>query len=163
MPNCGRERAKVRAAVTEFSLVDVCPKEAAMFCVRENHCKLKASRLRVLVVEDDRIAAESLRELLESEGYAVRTVGCYKEAVKTACHWLPDVLVSDICLPDKNGREVVRCMQSAHPNLKAIAVSGCTAPEDVAQIYDAGFSVYLPKPLNADQLGATLRGLLAPT
>lgn len=117
--------------------------------------------MRVLVVEDDDLAADLLRRLLQAHGYAVRMAGCYKQALQTAAHWLPDLLVTDICLPDKDGLEVLRRMRSAYPTLKGIAVSGCTAPADVSRVYEAGFAAYLPKPLSADQLENAIRRVLA--
>jgi CheY-like chemotaxis protein len=104
--------------------------------------KGKTSRVRVLVVEDDRVTADSLRELLEGEGFAVRAAGGYKAALKVACDWLPDVLVADICLPDRDGPEVLRCLRSAHPKMKGIAVSGCLAAEDLGRVYESGFAAF---------------------
>ena len=132
-----------------------------MLCFRENHCQTEETRLRVLVVEDDGTATDWLRKLLEAQGFAVQTADCYKAALQAATEWMPDMLVSDIRLPDKSGLDVIHSLRSAYPNLKAIAVSGCSKPDDDPTILAAGVSAYLPKPLDAERLGNLIRHLLA--
>ena len=90
--------------------------------------------------------------LLEAHGFAVRAVGSYRQALSTATHWLPDVLVSDIDLPGKDGIQLMKTLRSAHPNLRGIAISGWVAPEDAQRSRDAGFCSHLNKPIAIEQL-----------
>jgi CheY-like chemotaxis protein len=119
--------------------------------------------LRVLLVEDHALSAELMKTLLESHDFSVRTVGSYREAVTMASQWLPDVLISDVGLPDKDGVEVMTTMRNAHPNLRGIAVSGYVTDEDVQRSLKAGFSDHLCKPVSIDRLVAAINRLFAPS
>ena len=90
----------------------------------------------------------------------MRSAACYKEALHTATEWFPDVLISDIVLPEKDGFQVIKTMRAAYPGLKGIAVSGYASPEDVARSRDAGFSEHFAKPVDIAQLTDAIRHLL---
>ena len=118
-------------------------------------------RLQVLVVEDDGPTARVLGRLLEKAGYAVRVAGSYKDAVRTACEWLPDLVICDIGLPGRDGLDLMKTMRRAYPSLKGIVVSGHDAPEDVAASLEAGFAEHLAKPVGIEQLHEVIRKVLA--
>ena len=119
------------------------------------------SRLQVLVVEDDGPTARVLGRLLERAGYAVRVAGTYKDAVRTAGEWLPDLVICDIGLPGRDGLDVMKTMRRAYPGLKGIVVSGHAAPADVAASLEAGFAEHLAKPVSLAQLHQAIRNVLA--
>ena len=119
-------------------------------------------QLHVLVVEDDERTARVLGRLLERGGFAVRVVGCYKDALRTACEWLPDLVLCDIGLPGgRDGLDLMRTMRRAYPSLKGLVVSGHATPADVAASLDAGFAEHLPKPISMVQLRDAIRRVLA--
>lgn len=117
-------------------------------------------RLHVLVVEDHADTAAVMKLSLEREGFAVRTVASYKEAIATASQWLPDVLVADVMLGGKDGLTVMRTMREAYPTLQGIVVSGKCRPEDRAQSLAAGFADHLCKPVEGHQLAEAIRRLV---
>lgn len=103
---------------------------------------------RVLVVEDNIDAAETLKEALELNGHAVELAYTGSEGIQMARAFKPDVVLCDIGLPGMNGFEVARVMR-ADPDLRSatlIALSGYALPEDVDKAKAAGFDLHLAKP-----------------
>ncbi len=114
--------------------------------------------LRVLVVEDNVDAAESLKEALELDGHDVETAGSGIEGIEKARAVHPDVVLCDIGLPGIDGYEVARRMRS-DPELGGIslvALSGYATPEDVERSREAGFGQHLAKPPDLAVLEITL-------
>jgi PAS domain S-box-containing protein len=113
---------------------------------------------RVLVIEDNELAAEGLRLLLELHGHEVRVAYNGTTGVETAREFRPNVVLCDIGLPGMSGYEVARILRddenTAHALL--VALSGYTLPEDRARAAESGFLFHLAKPPNPD----TLRELL---
>lgn len=113
---------------------------------------LKRSPLCVLLVEDDPDTSRVLVKILASAGFVTRTAGSFREAIHVAMESPPDVLVSDIALPDKDGWRLLQLLRLAHPGLKALAVSGLHTDEDLAHSRAAGFAEHLLKPVHPDRL-----------
>ncbi len=113
---------------------------------------------RVLVVEDNRDAAEMLRDLLELEGHLVELAFDGQAALAKARTFHPDVVVCDIGLPEMNGFEVARALRAepgpSRPTL--VALSGYAQPEDVARGREAGFDAHLAKPPSIEALSHLL-------
>ena len=107
------------------------------------------------------MTSAALRRLLEAEGLTVKVAGTYRQAVALASEWFPDLLVCDIDLPGKDGIQVMQCMRQAHPNLRGIVVSGHTSEQARQRSRDAGFSLYLHKPIRCEQLVDAIHKLAA--
>ena len=109
---------------------------------------------RVLVVEDNLDAAETLRELLQLEGHSVELADNGRAALAKARSFRPDVVVCDIGLPEINGFDVARALRdgprASQPIL--VALSGYARPEDVARGKEAGFDAHLAKPPSIEVL-----------
>jgi two-component system CheB/CheR fusion protein len=113
---------------------------------------------RVLVVEDNRDAAETLRELLQLEGHRVELAYDGRAALAKARSFRPDVVVCDIGLPEMDGFDVARALRDepgpSQPTL--VALSGYARPEDVARGREAGFDAHLAKPPSIEVLSHLL-------
>jgi signal transduction histidine kinase len=109
---------------------------------------------RVLVVDDNRDAAEATSVLLELSGHEVKTVGDGSEALASAPIYAPDVVLLDIGLPGMDGYEVaVRLRQMAETRDSClIALTGYGQPADRARAREAGFDHHLTKPADPDAL-----------
>lgn len=108
--------------------------------------------LDVLLVEDDREATEMMTLVLSERGARVRTAGDYEGALQALAQAWPDVMVSDIGLPGRDGYELVRRVRELErtrrsPHLPVIAVTAFARPEDQRKTLDAGFDLHLSKPL----------------
>jgi PAS domain S-box-containing protein len=109
---------------------------------------------RVLVIEDNEDAAETLRVLLELDGHVVEVADDGLDGIAKARAFRPDVVLCDIGLPELDGYAVARTMR-ADPELRRIglvALSGYAQPEDVAAASAAGFEVHLAKPPSLEEL-----------
>jgi len=109
---------------------------------------------RVLVVEDNIDAAESLKEALELDSHTVALAHTGSEGIQKARSFKPDVVLCDIGLPVMNGFEVAKAMR-ADPELRSatlIAVSGYALPEDVERAKASGFDLHLTKPIELSVL-----------
>lgn len=103
---------------------------------------------RVLVIDDNVDAADSLKLLLEIAGHQVEVVYNGREGLTKARAWPPDVVLCDIGLPDIDGYEVARSMR-VDPDLRHVvlaAVTGYAQPGDVAKALQAGFDAHVAKP-----------------
>jgi signal transduction histidine kinase/DNA-binding response OmpR family regulator len=103
---------------------------------------------RVLVVDDNIDAAESIAVYLRLEGHEVRTVSDGPQAVAIAQVFAPHVAVIDIGLPGMNGYEVARrlCLKGAESPALLIALTGYGQKEDRARSEEAGFDHHFVKP-----------------
>jgi CheY-like chemotaxis protein len=109
---------------------------------------------RVLVVDDNRDAANSLAMLLELSGN--RTEAAYDglAAIEAAARFEPDVVLLDIGLPGLNGYEVALRMRNEPwgKRAKLVAVTGWGEAEDLERSRDAGFDAHLLKPVDHEAL-----------
>jgi CheY-like chemotaxis protein len=114
--------------------------------------------VRVLIIEDNRDAADSLKLLLEMLGHEIRAAYTGPDGVEAARAWRPDAVISDIGLPGLNGYEVARRLRKmqALSATKLIAISAYGAQEIGANARDAGFDHVLTKPGKIDVLTALL-------
>jgi CheY-like chemotaxis protein len=121
--------------------------------------------VRILAVDDEADAREVLRALLEQHGAEVRTAGSAAEALALVQSWRPDMLVSDIGMPEVDGYELmlrVRALGHEQGGLvRAVALTAYASDEDARMARHAGFDRHLPKPVDAAQLVRHLVELLA--
>jgi signal transduction histidine kinase len=117
-----------------------------------------AKHLRVLVVEDNRDAADSLRMLLEWYGYEVTVAYSGPDGVTVAEQWQPDVVLCDIGLPGLDGYGVASRLRRNPSTAKAhlIAVTGYGAEDDQRRSREVGFDAHLVKPVDPDALQGIL-------
>jgi PAS domain S-box-containing protein len=118
-----------------------------------------AQRRRVLVVDDNVDAAESIGMLLRLWGHEVRLAHNGPQAIRAAAEQRPEVFVLDIGLPGMNGFEVARHLrqQSDFHNALFIAVTGYGQEEDRRRTEEAGFDHHLTKPVDPVALENLLR------
>jgi len=113
---------------------------------------------RVLIIEDNRDSAESLREAVEFGDHRVAIAHDGREGLLLAREFRPEVVLSDIGLPGMDGYEVARAFR-ADPELRSvflIALTGYSRPEDRRRAEQAGFDRHLAKPPDLDLLDELL-------
>ena len=118
---------------------------------------------RILVVDDNVDAAETIVMLLDMSGHDVRSVVTGQEALDVALSFRPDVVVLDIGLPGMDGYEVARRLQAnpATASAKLIALTGWGTDGDIQKTKAAGIHAHLTKPVDFDVLEALLAKLLS--
>jgi len=116
-------------------------------------------RRRVMVVDDNRDAAELLAEALEMEGYQTRVAFDGPSALRVAAEFRPDLAFLDIGLPVMDGYELARRMRTlAQGPLLLVAVTGYGQASDRARSAAAGFDEHLVKPIGIDSALAIAEG-----
>jgi CheY-like chemotaxis protein len=120
--------------------------------------KRDARRLRVLVVEDNKDAAESLQMLLETYGYQVEVAHTGPEGVRAAESHRPDVIICDIGLPGMDGYRVAEALRGnpLTAAVRLIALTGYGQEEDRRRAKEAGFDEHLTKPADPVALEAVI-------
>ncbi|MEO7244969.1 MAG: ATP-binding protein [Rubrivivax sp.] len=113
--------------------------------------------LKVLVVDDNQDAVETLVELLRHWGHDADTAGDGPTALTRVQHWVPDVVLLDIGLPGMSGHEVARRLTATSPAPPLlVALTGYGSPADQKASRDVGFDAHLTKPVDLDALQALL-------
>lgn len=116
------------------------------------------TRKRILVVDDNRDAADSLARLLLLAGHPVQTKYDGNAALDEMERFKPDVVLLDIGLPGMSGYDVARCIRNRRHNLLLIAITGYGQEEDRRSAVAAGFDHHFVKPIDLKQLQETLNG-----
>ncbi len=116
---------------------------------------------RILLVEDEPALLDLCRVVLEQAGHQVRATGCPLEALR----WLengeqPDLLLTDIMMPELNGWELARRVKDRHPRMRVLYMSGYAADEVEGGPTGEVASSLLQKPFASAELLARVRELL---
>lgn len=117
--------------------------------------------LRVLIVDDNKDAAEMLRTMLQLSGHAVDAVHDGEAAVETAATMKPDVILLDIGLPKLNGYEAAKQIRAQQGNRKMVivALTGWGQDADRRRSADCGFDAHWVKPVDDQKLDRFLADL----
>jgi CheY-like chemotaxis protein len=115
---------------------------------------------RVLIVDDNEIAAVMLREVLAGFGHTLEVALDGSAALELSREFQPEVVVLDVGLPLIDGCEVAqRLRKGPHgPRLKLFALSGYGRPQDTARAMAAGFDLYFVKPVDVEALALAIAG-----
>jgi len=113
-----------------------------------------STRLRILIADDNRDAAESLAMLLEMAGHEVRVAHLGRAALSLARMFRPDTALLDIGMPDLSGYEVAQSLRTETwaANILLIALTGWGQDSDRRRALEAGFDHHLIKPVDPDKL-----------
>jgi CheY-like chemotaxis protein len=107
--------------------------------------------LRVLVVDDDADARDLFTRVLEEYDARVTAVASAGAALTTLTRWKPDVLVSDIAMPEESGYVLMRKIRRLTPEhggtIPALAVTAYAGPDDAELAFSAGFQAHVAKPI----------------
>jgi two-component system, sensor histidine kinase len=120
------------------------------------------SRGRILVVDDNRDAADSLAEVLRLFGHEVLVGHCGREALELGARERPDAIVLDIGMPDMTGYEVARRIrrEAWGRGVFLLAMTGWGQVNDKEQARASGFDQHLTKPVDPDQVELRLADFL---
>ena len=119
--------------------------------------------LRVLIVDDEPQARELFSTIIENAGAEVRVAGSARDARAILPSWAPDVLLSDIEMPQEDGyvlmAQVAALDLPGHHRPIGVAVTAHSRPEDRLRALEVGFSWHLPKPVEPSELVAVIASL----
>jgi CheY-like chemotaxis protein len=119
--------------------------------------------LRVLVVDDDADGVELLAAMLQRDGADVVSARSASEALEAIVERHPDVLVSDIAMPDRDGHDLIRSVRALPAEdggrTPALALTAFSRPEDRTTTLAAGFNMYASKPVDPTELVISVASL----
>jgi PAS domain S-box-containing protein len=116
-----------------------------------------SSAMRVLIIDDNTDAADSMAMLLQIEGHEVATAYSAEDGLAKAASFGPQVVLLDIGLPRIDGCEVARRLRASGLRARLIAVTGYGEEKDRRRAKAAGFHAHLAKPVDYAALGEVLR------
>ncbi len=119
---------------------------------------------RILIIDDEAMIRQMFRRILEIEGFAVDEAADGNEAVFRCRKSPPDLIITDLIMPDKEGIETIIEIKKDFPDIRIIAISGggrITAQEYLEMAETFGANLTLTKPISRDELVTAVRALLA--
>ena len=108
--------------------------------------------VRILIVDDEPMMADSLRQHLEEEGYSVDTAATGAQGVELFDQGGHHLAICDLQLPDMDGLEVMRHMKDARPTTEVIVVTGYGSVERAVEATKAGAFYFVEKPFDFEEL-----------
>ena len=124
---------------------------------------LRLDGVRVLFIDDSADARDLVATILRDRGAIVRTCASTEAALAALARERPDVLISDIEMPDGDGYEMIRTLrlrdEDTEAPVPAIALTGATRAEDRIRMLAGGFQLHVPKPVDPGELVAAVHAL----
>jgi len=121
--------------------------------------------VRALVVDDDSDTRELLAEVLRSRGVVVTAAASVEEGLAALDREVPDILLSDIAMPDRDGFDLIRRVRERPADrgghVPAVAITAYARPEDTERSLASGYQMHVTKPVDMDELLATVASLTA--
>lgn len=121
------------------------------------------ARRNALILDDDRVVADTLGMILASSGYDIRVVYSAESAIDLVAHWSPDIAIVDILLPGMNGVDFAICLQAASPGCHVLLFTAFPAVKGILEdARQKGFDwEVFEKPVPPPQILGRVAALLA--
>ena len=116
--------------------------------------------IQILIVEDHRAIAQTLRDNLEADGYDVRISGDGQDAVQVILEWRPDLVLLDLMLPKRDGFVVLATIRARGAAMPVIVVSARGSEGEKVRALRAGADDYVVKPFGLLEVLARVDALL---
>ena len=123
--------------------------------------------LQLLVVDDSIDNLELITAIFELYNTQVISATSANKAFQLITQFKPDILISDIAMPNEDGYSLVRKIRTHKDEqvrkMPAVALTGLSDQESLSQAFDAGFTAYIIKPFNTEDLIITVSNLVLNT
>ena len=116
--------------------------------------------MRVLLIEDDSAAAQSIELMLKSESFTVYTTDLGEEGIDLGKIYDYDIILLDLNLPDMSGFEVLRSLRISKVKTPTLILSGLAGIEDKVKGFGVGADDYMTKPFHRDELVARIHAIV---
>src|SRR5262245_15205261 len=133
----------------------------------EDHNQITASLSdqRILLVDDDDDTVKILAEVLQRQGAIVEVARSAREAIEVLDRFQADVIVSDLTMPDDDGYSLIQMIRAREAGERrmahAIALTALVQPEHREPATSAGFNIFLPKPVEPNDVVSAIENLTA--
>jgi PAS domain S-box-containing protein len=142
---------------------DVQPPRPRPLKTTSSNCPEEIDGLRVLLVDDDLDSCEMVGLALRKCGVEVRLANSAAEALEVLPRWLPDLLISDIGMPDEDGYALVQKVRTLGPErgsrIPAVALTAYATDADRERALAAGYQLHLVKPVELKELAEAVASL----
>ncbi len=118
---------------------------------------MNSNKYRILLVEDEANIRSFIKTILETNGYQVVLAGTCQQGLMMVSSHIPDLIILDLGLPDRDGLELIRSVRSSIPIL---VLSARSQEQDKVEALDAGANDYVTKPFGTGELVARVRAAL---
>jgi two-component system, NtrC family, response regulator AtoC len=118
------------------------------------------SKVRILVVDDEKLIRWTLERRLISAGYAVLTAGTAADALKVVGESAPDLILLDVNLPDREGIEILPEIRESAPDAQIIVITAFDSPETALRAFRDGVEDYVTKPFDFRMLDIAIHRVL---
>ena len=115
---------------------------------------------RILVVDDEKGIRQALGQLLEYEGYEVKTAGNAVDAITEYERFRPQLVFMDVKMAGIDGLEALKRLRASDPNAVVVMISGHGTIQTAVEATQLGAYDFLEKPLDTDRILVTLRNAL---
>jgi CheY-like chemotaxis protein len=115
----------------------------------------------ILIAEDSPTQAQQIRFLLEDAGYEVEIAGNGTEALRAAERQVPDLVLTDLEMPEMNGLKLVESIRSTYPQVPVVLMTAFGSEEIAALALQKGAASYVPKRYIQNDIVATLKNVLS--
>lgn len=106
----------------------------------------------ILIVDDDRVILNTIKFILQSEGFTVDTAETGREAIEKSETQFFNLALLDIKLPDMEGTELLMKMHTQEPRMMKIMITGHPTLENVVEALNLGADAYIIKPVKVEEL-----------
>jgi diguanylate cyclase (GGDEF)-like protein len=115
---------------------------------------------RILVVDDEQMMRDLLKQILTEDDHEVVTAATGREAMVLFWQGRIDLIISDIVMPGMDGIEVLQAAKNIDPDIPVILITGYPSTETAARVINLGAAEYITKPFNVDLLKLTVAKVL---
>lgn len=114
----------------------------------------------ILIIDDEEALREGCKQVLAEKGYVTATAENGDQGLKLIRELNPDLVLIDLKMPGKSGMEVLQEIQSTHPNIVKIVITGFSTVSAAVEAMKKGADDFIPKPFTDDEISMTVeRGL----
>jgi DNA-binding NtrC family response regulator len=113
-------------------------------------------KYRLLIVDDETDSRDALAELADRWGYEVQTAGDGTEALRRAIEWHPDVILTDLVMPNMDGLWLLRALRAELPDCPVVLLTGRGTVQTAVQAIKEGAYDFIEKPLEISRLRVVL-------
>ena len=130
-------------------------------CSAKSRNELGVSMESVLVIDDDVLMLDVMREMLELDGYEAFTASSGEEGIRVYREKRPDLVITDLIMPHTDGVALISELKREFPKARIIAMSGTPRIEKIAEAVEADVNRVIAKPFEQDELLDAVAELMA--
>ena len=116
--------------------------------------------MKILCVDDEARVTELISELLEFDSNEVKAINISSDVMDLISNWEPNIIISDIKMPDTNGIELLERIKAYNPNIEVIMISGHGDIENAIASLRLGAANFIKKPIDARELLHSVKQLM---